>query len=111
MPPLTPMPNNKRGCRIRKGRSLGDSHPRRAGGWGLAFVVLLLLGAGMANVPGRKDSVAQVRHFYEEHTGVVLLSQVVELIAALPLVLFILGLAASTLVRARCDAMLTGGAM
>src|SRR4051795_898146 len=73
MSALTHMPKYKPDSRSRKGDRLGDSHPRRAGGWGLAFVVLLLLGAGMANVPGRKDSVAQVRHFYEEHTGVVLL--------------------------------------
>jgi len=88
-----------------------DSRTRRAGGWGLAFVVLLLIGAGMASVPGGDDSVAHVRQFYDEHTGVILLSQMVELVATLPLVLFVLGLAASRLVRARRDALLTGGAM
>jgi hypothetical protein len=90
---------------------LGDSRTRRAGGWGLAFVVLLLIGAGMANVPGGEDPVPQVRRFYEQHTYVILLSQIIEFIATLALVLFLLGLAASGLVRARRDAMLTGGAM
>jgi hypothetical protein len=75
------------------------------------FVVLILIGAGMASVPGGEDSVAQVRHFYEEHTGVILVSLVVELIATVPLVFFILGLAASTLVGAKRDALLAGGAM
>jgi hypothetical protein len=75
------------------------------------FVVLLLIGAGMASVPGGDDSVLQVRRFYEEHTNVILLSQGVEFIATLPLVLFLMGLATSSLVRARGDAMMTGCAM
>jgi hypothetical protein len=74
---------------------------RRGGIWGLAFVVLLLVGAGMASVPGGDESVAEVRRFYDEHAGVVLLSQLVELVATVPLVLFLLGLAASRLVRSR----------
>ena len=89
----------------------GDSHTRRGGAWGLAFVVLLLIGAGMASVPGGQDSVAEVRRFYGEHTGVVLLSQLVELLATLPLVLFVRALADSTLVRSRRDALLAGGAL
>ena len=87
------------------------SGTRHGGSWGLAFVVLLLIGAGMASVPGGDESVAEVRRFYDEHTGVILLSQIVELLATVPLVLFILGLAASTLVRTRRDAMITGGAL
>jgi hypothetical protein len=89
----------------------GDSHTRRGGAWGLAFVVLLLVGAGMASVPGGQDSVAEVRRFYGEHTDVVLLSQLVELLATLPLVLFVRELADSTLVRSRRDALLAGGAL
>jgi hypothetical protein len=73
--------------------------------------VLLLVGAGMASVPGGQDSVAEVRRFYGEHTGVVLLSQLVELLATLPLVLFVRALADSTLVRSRRDALLAGGAL
>lgn len=92
-------------------KELGDSRTRRTGGWGLAFLVLLLIGAGMASVPGGDDSVPEVRRFYEQHTSVVLLSQIVELIASVTLALFVIGLSASTLVRARRDAMLTGGAV
>lgn len=88
-----------------------DSRVRRAGGWGLVFVVMLLIGAGMASVPGGGDSVAQVRRFYDQHTGLVLLSQTVELIATVPLVLFVLGLATSAFVRSRRDAILAGGAL
>lgn len=88
-----------------------DSRARRAGAWGLAFVVLLLVGAGMASVPGGDESVPQVRSFYGEHRNVVALAQGVEFIATLPLVLFLLGLATSTLVRARRDVTSTGGAM
>ena len=89
----------------------GGPRTRRGGAWGLAFVALLLVGAGMASVPGGDDPVAEVRRFYAEHAGVVLLSQLVELLATLPLVLFLLALAASTLVRSRRDAVLTGGAL
>lgn len=65
------------------------------------FVVLLLVGAGMASVPGGDESVAQVRRFYDDHAGIVLLSQLVELVATLPLVLFLRGLAVSGLVPQR----------
>src|SRR4051794_5485464 len=71
---------------------------------------MLLIGAGMASVPSGDDTVSQVRRFYSEHTGVILASQIVELVATLPLVLFVRGLATSTLVRRR-DAMLTGAAL
>jgi hypothetical protein len=69
-----------------------------AGASGLVFVLLLLLGAGMASVPGADDTTAAVRSFYEAHTGVVVAAQVVELLATVPLVVFVLGLARSTLV-------------
>jgi hypothetical protein len=73
-----------------------------AGASGLVFVLLLLLGAGMASVPGADDTTAAVRSFYEAHTGVVVAAQVVELLATVPLVVFVLGLARSTLVARRC---------
>jgi hypothetical protein len=84
---------------------------RTAGVWGLVFVALLLVGAGMASVPGGEDSTAQVRRFYADHAGVVLLSQVVELAATLPLVLFLRGLVASALVVSRRATTLTGVAL
>lgn len=84
---------------------------RRAGGCGLAFVLLLLIGAGMASVPGGSESVPSVRDYYEEHARVVVVSQAVELVATLPLICFLRGLAASPLVRAKRAAVLAGGTL
>jgi hypothetical protein len=75
------------------------------------FVLLLLVGAGMASVPGGDDSVPVVRRYYAEHGNVVLVAQLVELVATLPLVLFMSGLARSSLVRSRRVAVLTGVAL
>jgi hypothetical protein len=71
---------------------------RAAGVWGLAFVILLLIGAGMASVPGADETTGAVRTFYERHTGVVVVAQLVELLATVPLVMFVIGLARSRLV-------------
>ena len=49
-------------------------------GW--AFVVLLLLSAGMADVPDRSVATATARSFYEQHTGVIWVAQLVGLLAA-----------------------------
>lgn len=72
------------------------SSPRTAGGpagvWGWAFVVLLLLSAGMASVPGGGDATGTVRDFYTRHPGVVVLAQVVGLVAAAAFVPFALSL-------------------
>jgi hypothetical protein len=48
----------------------------------LAFIVLLLLSAGMASVPEGSDPVATVRSFYTDHGQVVLVAQLVGLAAA-----------------------------
>jgi len=61
-----------------------------AGAWGWAFVVLLLLSAGMASVPGGDDPTAVVRDFYTRHGGVVVVAQVVGLLAAAAFVPFAL---------------------
>jgi hypothetical protein len=66
--------------------------PRAAGAWGWAFVLLLLLSAGMASVPGGADSTGVVRDFYTRHTGVVIVAQIVGLLAAAAFVPFVLGL-------------------
>jgi hypothetical protein len=55
---------------------------RRAGWSGLSFVVLLLLSAGMASVPGASDSVPTVRDFYDAHPAVVVVAQLIGLGAA-----------------------------
>ena len=91
--------------------TIDGARARHAGSWGLVFVLVLLVGAGMASVPGGDDTASQVRRFYEEHAGVVLLSQVVELAATLPLVLFLRGLSASPLVVPRRGTLVTGVAL
>lgn len=65
---------------------------RRAAYWGLGFVVLLLVSAGMVTVPGDRDSVAFVRDFYAENGGVVLVAQVIGLLAAAAFLAFALRL-------------------
>jgi len=65
---------------------------RAAGAWGWAFVVLLLLSAGMASVPGGEDPTDTVRDFYSRHTGVVVAAQVVGLLAAAAFVPFVVTL-------------------
>ena len=62
---------------------------------GSAFVLLLLISAGMASVPDGSDSVARVREFYAAHTGVVLVAQAVGLAAAVVFALFARALSTS----------------
>jgi hypothetical protein len=78
IPPSIPSSGTKRSVRRQS---------RRAGWSGVTFVVLLLLGAGMASVPGSSNSVATVRAFYLDHRAVVLVAQLVELAAAAVFVL------------------------
>src|SRR4051794_19781597 len=68
--------------------STGPSGRGTAGAWGWAFVVLLLLSAGMASVPSGSDPTAKVRAFYTLHAGVVVTAQVLGLIAAATFVPF-----------------------
>ena len=50
--------------------------------WGVAFVLLLLLSAGMVTVPGRDHDVSFVRDFYETNRTVIIIAQVIGLAAA-----------------------------
>jgi hypothetical protein len=54
----------------------------RRSGWSGLFFVLLLLGSGMASVPGGSDSVATARGFYSDHWPVVIIAQLFGLAAA-----------------------------
>jgi hypothetical protein len=56
--------------------------------WGWAFLVLLLVSAGMVTVPGGDDDVGFVRDFYTDHRTVVVTAQLIGLAAAAVLVLF-----------------------
>jgi hypothetical protein len=51
-------------------------------------VVLLLISAGMASVPGGDDPTGTIRDFYARHSGVVVAAQVVGLLAAAAFVPF-----------------------
>jgi hypothetical protein len=64
------------------GRARTGRGERSVGWWGLAFVLLLLLSAGMADVPTAQSSTQSVRSFYTAHTGVVVAAQVLGLLAA-----------------------------
>ncbi len=65
---------------------------RTAGWWGLGFVVLLLLSAGMVTVPGRGATVQAALGFYRDHLGIIVVAQVIGLLAAVAFVLFAVGL-------------------
>src|SRR4051794_29172555 len=60
----------------------------------------------MATVPGGRDPVPRVRAFYEVHTGVVVVAQVLGLLAAGALVPFVLGLGGA--VRSRGPVVVAG---
>lgn len=51
-------------------------------------MVLLLVSAGMVSVPGRADSVAEVRDFYSRHVAVIVVAQLIGLVAAVVLIVF-----------------------
>ena len=80
---------------------------RRAGWSGATFVVLLLLTAGMASVPGGTDSVSTVRTFYGGHTQVVVVAQLVGLVAAAAFAVHARGLA--TVVSSRRSTVSAAG--
>src|SRR2546423_1389598 len=65
---------------------------RAAGGWGIAFVVLLFVSAAMASLPTTADPDATITAFYRDHGAVVVAQQVLGAIALVPLVLFALSL-------------------
>jgi hypothetical protein len=50
--------------------------------WGVGFVLLLLLSAGMVTVPGADQGVSFVRNFYETNRAVIVIAQVIGLAAA-----------------------------
>ena len=60
--------------------------------WGVAFVLLLLLSAGMVTVPGADRGVSFVRDFYEANRTVIVLAQAIGLVAAVAFLPFARGL-------------------
>jgi hypothetical protein len=65
----------------------------------------------MATVPGADAKTDAVRTFYEAHTGVVIVAQLVELVATMPLLMFVIGLARSPLVAGPRPILTAGVAM
>jgi hypothetical protein len=60
--------------------------------WGVAFVLLLLLSAGMVTVPGADRGASFVRDFYEANRTVIVLAQAIGLVAAVAFLPFARGL-------------------
>jgi hypothetical protein len=60
--------------------------------WGVAFVLLLLVSAGMVTVPSADRGVAFVRDFYEANRTVIVLAQAIGLVAAVAFLPFARGL-------------------
>lgn len=72
---------------------VGRPGPGRATAyWAVAFVLLLLVSAGMVTVPGADHSVAFVRRFYEVNRTVIVIAQVIGLAAAVAFLPFARGL-------------------
>ena len=67
---------------VRGGHAHSDGSGRSTAFWGVAFVLLLLLSAGMVTVPGRDHEVSFVRDFYETNRTVIIIAQVIGLAAA-----------------------------
>ena len=65
---------------------------RSAAYWGSAFVLLLVVSAGMVTVPGEDRGVPFVRNFYDHNRTVIVIAQVIGLAAALAFLAFARGL-------------------
>jgi Ca2+/Na+ antiporter len=67
---------------------------RRAAGWfGVAFVVLLLLQAGMADIPTSDASIERIQAFYADNGGIVLAAQAISVVASILFLVFVSSLA------------------
>ena len=79
--------------------------------WGIAFVLLLLVSAGMVTVPGEQDGVAFVRNFYRDNSSIIVTAQVIGLAAALAFLGFVRGLQHSDWVGATPWVLVSGSAV
>ena len=66
---------------------------RRAGWLGIVFVVLLLLQAGMADIPTLDTPIDRIQHFYAQHGGIIVTAQIIGVIAAIVFLMFAWALA------------------
>jgi hypothetical protein len=61
---------------------------RRTGWFGAAFVVLLLLQAGMADIPAADVPIRRIQAFYADNGGVILAAQIISIVASILFLLF-----------------------
>src|SRR5205807_4117116 len=87
----------------------------RAGWLGIAFVVLLLLQAGMADIPTLDTPIGRIQHFYANHGGIIVAAQVISIFASVLFLLFAWALAgqldprtAPVMTRLRATGVLVG---
>ena len=91
---------------------VGQEAPGRSTAyWGIAFVLLLLVSAGMVTVPGEQDGVAFVRDFYRENSAIIVTAQVIGLAAAVVFLGFARGLQHSDWVGAAPWVLVSGVAV
>src|SRR5438093_8769330 len=85
---------------------------RRAGWLGIVFVVLLLLQAGMADIPTLDTPINRIQRFYASHGGIIVAAQIISVAASIFFFLFAWGLARDVnpeSVAATARVRLTGG--
>jgi len=87
----------------------------RAGWLGIAFAVLLLLQAGMADIPTLDTPIRRIQRFYANHGGIIVVAQVISIFASILFLLFVWALAgqlnprtAPTITRLRATGVLVG---
>src|SRR2546430_14967287 len=78
-------------------RLVGTS--RAAGGWGIVFVVLLLVSAAMVSVPTAAETGDRIGSFYRAHTSLIVVQQLVGMVALVAFIAFGLSLPANRWLR------------
>jgi len=73
--------------------------PRAAGGWGIVFVVLLLVSSAMVSVPTAAETGDRIVSFYRAHTSLIVVQQVVGMVALVAFIAFGLSLPANRWLR------------
>jgi hypothetical protein len=86
---------------------------RRDGWWGISFVLLLFLSAGLVSLPASDDPARHIRDFYAAHRSIIVVAQALGVLAILPYMGFVLTLhrQAATSSRSRRPSLLPSGAL
>ena len=87
----------------------------RAGWLGIAFAVLLLLQAGMADIPTLDTPIGRIQRFYANHGGIIVVAQIISIFASILFFVFVWALAgqlslrtAPAITRLRATGVLVG---